>query len=155
MRDSLRALNRRLTHKGLRVWPLRWKDGRSLIYVYRPAQLDCDLRHNTADRLLRERGYCMTSPEHCLRHLMQKLHASDEFPHEIGLFLGYPPEDVDGFIVQGPRCCKCVGTWCVYGDEQSARKTFAKHQKCIDVYCAKHREGCSIEKLCVMRPHTS
>ena len=40
---SLRGLNERLTGKGLRVVPLRRREGRALIYVYRPGRLAQDL----------------------------------------------------------------------------------------------------------------
>ncbi len=43
-----------------------------------------------------------------------------QFPHEIGLFLGYPPEDVCGYIRNKGKCQKCTGHWQVYGDENFA-----------------------------------
>ena len=39
-----------------------------------------------------------------------------EFPHEIGVFLGYPAQDVRGFM-EG-RKATCRGAWHAYGDEQ-------------------------------------
>ena len=49
-------------------------------------------------------------PEQCLARLIERLKDADEFPHEIGLFLGYPPEDVEGFI-QEPNGQKYTGIW--------------------------------------------
>ncbi|MEG1311256.1 MAG: DUF3793 family protein [Romboutsia sp.] len=47
--------------------------------------------------------------------LINKLH-SIEFPHEIGIFLGYPLKDVVGFMGYGSyKFCK-VRHWNVYGD---------------------------------------
>ena len=77
------------------------------------------------------------------------MQADDAFPQEVGFFLGYPPEDVCGFIEQGARNYKCVGCWKVYGDEQQARKTFAKYKKCIDAYCRRYAAGQSVEWLIV------
>ena len=37
-----------------------------------------------------------------------------EFPHEMGLFLGYPLEDVQGFITNQGRNSLCSGYWKVY-----------------------------------------
>ena len=34
---------------------------------------------------------------------------SGEFPHEVGLFLSYPPEDVKGFIDHRANDFKCAG----------------------------------------------
>ena len=45
-----------------------------------------------------------------------------EFPHEVGLFLGYPPEDVEGFIENKACSCKLTGYRKVYSDEEKAKK---------------------------------
>ena len=46
------------------------------------------------------------------------------FPHELGLLLGYPVEDVVGFIKNEGRNYLYSGYWKVYGDVTTARKTF-------------------------------
>ena len=38
-----------------------------------------------------------------------------DFPHEIGVFLGYPLEDVVGFIRHRGKCFTCCGCWKSYG----------------------------------------
>ena len=70
-----------------------------------------------------------------------------DFPHEIGLFLSYPPEDVKGFLEHRP--CKCVGCWKVYENEEAAKKTFAKYKACTRVYCRQLASGIDIERLTV------
>lgn len=149
MRNTLRSLNRLLGKKGLRILPLRFKKNQALIYVYRPARLSSDLKQDTACRLLKERGYGMESPEHCVMELIKRLDESREFPHEIGLFLGYPPEDVRGFIEHGAEGCKCTGYWKVYGDARAAQELFTKYKRCTDIYCAQHARGRSLEQLTV------
>ncbi|MBR0050680.1 MAG: DUF3793 family protein, partial [Firmicutes bacterium] len=79
----------------------------------------------------------------------EKAAGQQTFPHEIGLFLGYPPGDVNGFIQEGPRCAKCTGYWQVYGDEEKALKTFERYRKCTDAYCAQVSCGRSLERLTV------
>ena len=149
MKECVRCWNRMLTKKGLRVLPLRFQNGRALIYVYRPAKLTADLQHNIAEQLLLERGYSIETSERCIVHLIRRLCEYDEFPHEIGLFLGYPPEDVHGFIENRADGFKCVGCWKVYGDADAAQKTFAKFKKCTDVYRDQFAKGRSIERLTV------
>ncbi len=145
---SLRAFNRRLIRKGLRILPLRYKDGLGLIYVYRPEKLARDLKSDVAGRILKKYGYNGCRDAACLRRLMERLHNQEEFPHEIGLFLGYPPEDVDSFIHK--RCPhKCVGCWKVYHNEEAARVLFARYKKCFALYDKLWREGRSIERLTV------
>jgi len=146
--DYIRSLNRRLVRKGLRVLPLRYRDGVGLVYVYRPKKLCQDLKHETACRLLRDRGYSCDNPNRCICQLRQRIAQSEEFPHEVGLFLGYPPEDVDGFIHRKDQA-KCCGCWKVYGDEESARRTFARYRKCTDAYLSQLEKGSNLERLAV------
>lgn len=149
LKEYIRGLNGALVKKGLRVLPLRAADGKALIYIYRPCRLANDLKQNTAAQLLSRHDYDSCSPERCIIKLMARLKKSEEFPHEIGLFLGYPAEDVQGFIDNKAACCKCVGAWKVYGDEKAAQKTFAKYRKCTEIYCKKYADGATIERLAV------
>ncbi|MCM1284047.1 MAG: DUF3793 family protein [Muribaculaceae bacterium] len=149
MRGSVRHWNRMLVGKGLRVLPLKFGDNRALVYVYRVSSLSRDLKDNAVCRLLKERGYETEVPERCIVQLIRKLEGCREFPHEIGLFLGYPPEDVCGFIENKAKACKLAGCWKVYGNEEKARITFAKYKKCTDVYTAQFARDRSIDRLTV------
>ena len=149
MRLAVRSWNKTLSPKGLRVLPLRYNGRTALIYIYRPAMLSIDLKNETARRLLAECGYVSETPEGCIVQLMRRFAECDKFPHEIGLFLGYPPEDVCGFIANKACGYKCAGSWKVYGDEETAKKTFAKIEKCTRCYCRQHAKGTGIERLAV------
>lgn len=149
MRNVLRRWNEVLTRKGLRVLPLRYRNGRALIYVYRPNRLSCDLENQSACRLLHQCGYGQQTPERCLAQLARRIRGSNVIPHEVGVFLGYPPEDVKGFIENQAGGCKCVGCWKVYGDEASARKIFAMYKKCTEIYCAQYEKGQTVDRLAV------
>lgn len=149
MKKCIRCWNMQLTKKGLRVLPLRFNNDRALIYVYRPAQLKKDLWNNAAEEILLERGYTMKTSEHCIVHLRKRLSECEEFPHEVGLFLGYPPEDVRGFIENKADSCKYTGCWKVYGNVELALRTFEKFKKCTDMYCSRFANGSTIEQLAV------
>lgn len=43
---------------------------------------------------------------------------SEEFPHEIGVFLGYPLKDVLGFMGYGKKELVEIRNWKIYGDKQ-------------------------------------
>ena len=81
--------------------------------------------------------------------LARRFRESGEFPHEVGLFLSYPPEDVKGFIDHRANNFKCAGLWKVYGDEEKARSLFAKYKKCTEIYCALWQNGSKLEQLAV------
>ena len=147
LRAAMRYWNRRLGSRGLRVLPLRYRHGRALIYVYRPRHLARDLQREEALRLLRARGYHTETGDRCLVDLIRRLSEGTEFPHEIGLFLSYPPEDVCGFIENRAGGYKTVGCWKVYGDEQAARQTFEQYDRCTALFQAQWAGGRSIERL--------
>lgn len=147
--QELRALNRLLARKGLCALPLRYAGGKALIYLFRRSRLQCDLSDPAARALLEERGYSCESPEKCIAQLIGRLKEYEEFPHEIGLFLGYPLEDVRGFIENSGCNCKCVGCWKVYSDEKACQKLFEQYRLCTEIYLRNLSEGKSIDQLTV------
>lgn len=148
LNSFVRDMNHRLMGKGLRVLPLKCKNGSCLIYVYRPERLERDLKCRSAEEMLMNCGYCCKNANCCIRELIARLAQTDDFPHEIGLFLSYPPEDVDGFIHRRGEA-RCSGYWKVYGDVEAAQRTFARYRKCSRVYMRLWNQGCSIEQLTV------
>lgn len=146
---SVRSLNMRLGCKGLRIVPLRFSEKKALIYAYRPGKLSADLACSDAETLLKSCGYCPGSCEHCVGKLCRKLRQEPDFPHEIGLFLGYPVEDVRGFMEQGPENCKATGCWRVYGDEEAAKKKFDQYKKCSRIYRERWAQGSDLDRLTV------
>lgn len=149
MCEAICKWNRKLRSKGIRILPLRYKDGVALIYFYRPSMLSKDMKNKDACRMLSELGYDLSSCERRIAQLIERLSEDSEFPHEIGLFLGYPPEDVSGFIENRACGCKCVGCWKVYGDREKAEKTFSRFKKCTQIYWDQWINGKSIERLTV------
>ena len=69
-------------------------------------------------------GYDSTEPEKAIEKLKMRLNETTEFPHEIGLFLGYPVGDVVGFIKNKGKNFKCCGCWKVYCDQCEAERRF-------------------------------
>ena len=115
--------------------------------MYRPGRLKRDLSDRTAERILSERDYPVKQTEKCIVELVRRLNSEEAFPHEIGLFLGYPPEDVDAFIKNGAVGEKCIGMWKVYGDVETAKCKFAQYKKCTRLYCEAFQKYHSFDRL--------
>lgn len=147
--EEIRAFNRRYLSRGLCLLPLRFTEGKALLYLYRPAALRRDLRAQTAKALLADAGYPCGSCGGCVARLVRRMREGAEFPHEVGLFLSYPPEDVLGFILNKACNHKCVGCWKVYSDEQAAKCIFRRYKKCSKIYSQQWEQGKSIEQLTV------
>lgn len=146
---ELRTFNKALSHKGICAVPVKFTDKKALIYIFRPAYLKRDLSDASAHAILEDAGYVPSTMGGAIAQLIKRLAAYDEFPHEIGLFLGYPPEDVRGFIDNKGCGGKCCGCWKVYGDADAAQKCFNRYKKCTCIYSEQFAKGVSIEKLTV------
>lgn len=146
---ELNDINGKLNARGVYVEALLWRSETVLIYVYRKTFLERDLRQQGAKRLLVTYGYQDCDVESCLIRLKERLSGYDCFPHEIGLFLGYPLEDVVGFILHKGRDCKLCGLWKVYGNVSETGKLFEKLKKCSDIYKRVFQEGRSITQMTV------
>ena len=133
--------------KGVKAALLSYRGGRALIYLYRPAYLERDIRRTEAAKILSPCGYDCADSQACVERLQSRIAQTEDFPHEIGLFLSYPPEDVRGFIDHRDTGCKLVGFWRVYGDEEYARKTFDRYRKCTRIYSDLWQKGRSLDQL--------
>ena len=78
--------------------------------------------------------------DECLERLSERTKC-DDFPHEIGIFLGYPAEDVRGFVENGGCNYKLCGCWKVYGSVESARRKFAAYDRCREYLCGRLEQG--------------
>jgi hypothetical protein len=112
--------------RGISVLPLRENPGGCLALLFRRRLLCRKALTGIPARFLASIGYPVRSgPEGCLRILQTRFREPGKFPHEIGIFLGYPPEDVIGFRSGKPSPYACCGYWKVYHRPERAERTFA------------------------------
>jgi hypothetical protein len=133
--DQLAQCRKMLNPKGVSIRLIKTTDTKALIYVYRRDRVQDDLRKDNVLNFLSDYGYETDQVDHCIERLISRMSVQTDFPHEIGLFLSYPLDDVKGFIEHKGQNCRCVGCWKVYCNECEARKTFARFDKCKNVYC--------------------
>lgn len=144
--DRVNAL---LHPKGVLLTVLRSRPGWALLYVYREQALADTLAQPDVQDFLAENGYTAFTPDAALTVLRTRLVEQDSFPHEIGVFLGYPLADVIGFIVNAGQNCLCTGCWKAYTNECEAMRTFARFKKCKDVYTRLFEQGFPLSRLTV------
>lgn len=134
---------------GIHFEILHTSDRASLLFIYRPALLRQQLSLPLARTLLDRTGYPPEGDlDALIAHLRQRLCAQDgSFPHEIGLFLGYPAEDVEGFQLHQGAACKLCGQWKVYSDVERAKTLFHRYSSCRDALCRRISQGCTITQL--------
>lgn len=147
--SDIREMNRILSPKGIIAIPVLFQKGRILLYIFRPSLLKQDFNSRAVTDFLEAEGYSCTSVYRCVAQLCQRVRSSSAFPHEIGLFLGYPLEDVKGFIRNHAANYKYSGYWKVYGDETKARSSFQAYRKCSEKYTSCYRAGMHLKDLAV------
>ena len=139
-----RQFNRKALSKGLKMRVMRKHGGRALVLLYNERQLARRLSLPEVRKILGSRGY--RSAAGTAQHL-DRLCARMErrrFPHEIGVFLGYPAEDVEGFITNKGENYKLCGCWKVYGNAEKARRTFESYDRCRELLCGRLNAGADI-----------
>lgn len=151
LRQKVCQWNERLSPLGLEVQILleRPDSGSVIVYVYRRSHLEQLLADHAYQEFLRDAGYTGTDLDGFLAQLSQRLETQREFPHEIGIFLGYPLRDVIGFIKNRGLNFTCCGFWKSYGDPAEMQVCFDCYRKCIQTYVAMFEQGIPIEQLAV------
>ncbi len=142
---QIAVMNRRYETKGIRFMLLGYnRANHPLIYVFRMNDLKKDLADEKVLTILESCGYDTECVGKCLTHLIERL-KSVQFPHEIGCFLGYPAEDVIGFINQDT--CKYSGVWKVYGNVEQAKSMFEIYEAYTKDYMNRFMAGEPLENL--------
>lgn len=145
---EIARFNRSPLAKNVRIRILCECRKKALLLVYRPAKLQSELHQPAHRALLSQFGYPSgASLEELLTELAKRIQQGTEFPHEIGLFLGYPIEDVVGFIRCKGENFKFSGYWKVYGDEQKAKRLFASFTDCRNRFCEQISRGKTIFQI--------
>lgn len=95
-----------------------------ILLIYDYYQLKNCLVNPENNRFLKMIGYHkMDNIDDVLRELKRR-YAIYNFPHELGIFLGYPINDVKDFIDNPKKKCLLCGYWKVYSDKENAKRIF-------------------------------
>lgn len=128
-------------------------DGKCLVLFYRPEELEAYLRGPEISSLIREYGYSSRNLSKTLRRLTLRVRECMKngmgFPHEIGAFLGYPVNDVRGFIQNEGKGCLMTGYWKVYENLAGAKMIFNKYDRAKDSAVNEFLTGKTIREIAV------
>lgn len=114
---------------------------RALLYVYHKPILEMWLSDERVSNFLKEYGYDAEFTTDEKLDILEKHILCGNFPHEIGIFLGYPVDDVLGFIENDGANYLFCGFWKVYSDPKGARRKFDNYVYCRDFLCNNINHG--------------
>ncbi|MCC8167612.1 MAG: DUF3793 family protein [Planctomycetes bacterium] len=120
---------RRLSrHFGLSLLPLRNRSGGLMVFAYNRGLLSRVLAEPASRTLLRGAGFSDPGRLDSVLAELRGRFDGEAFPHEIGVLLGYPADDVARFIHDGGKGATITGDWRAYGDEVTARRAFERNR---------------------------
>lgn len=107
-----------LLNTGISYFVLLRKSDRTTLLLYNKEKLRDYLSRSEISEFMHNAGYNDSSMSRLLYEFKLRYEAymegEGEFPHEMGILLGYPIEDVEGFIVNEGKNSLCTGYWKVY-----------------------------------------
>lgn len=119
-----------------------------LLYLYRRDLLQSVLDRKPVAAILGKCGYRdPTSVPASLTHLQTRI-ATASFPHEIGIFLGYPLKDVLAFMGHIRLPFACQGPWKIYGKPEQSLELADRYRRCR-CRMARHLERCADPEACL------
>ena len=117
--------------------PLYADAEKEVLFLYRYEQLERHLKNREVREFLRSCGYESFEVASVLVRLRRRyqLYAgiSKEFPHELGVLLGYPVGDVQGFIDNRGENSLTSRYWKVYQNPKEAEKIFKRDYVRTDI----------------------
>ena len=124
---------------------------RQLVMVYRAKELEEHLRSKEVSDYLREFGYRRDDFISNLIRLHQRMNGfynkMKEFPHEVGVFLGYPICDIKGFLENKGERYLHSGYWKIYGNLEETRKKFLSYDEAREIAIDEFLSGRELESI--------
>jgi hypothetical protein len=109
-----------LRRSGLRVRQMAQRDNAVLLLIYHEENLAELLARKNVATFLGKAGYADPSDLGTTLTQLQGRMGGDGFPHEIGVFLGYPLKDVAGFMGLAPLPVTGQGLWKIFGPPEKS-----------------------------------
>lgn len=140
-----------LQQTNLSGYRLVYDRNRVVFLVFNRAMLEEYLEDAGVNHFLTEYGYEQKSFGYAMHTFQQRyeeyIKNRDVFPHEIGVFLGYPLCDVRGFIDKQGEEFLATGYWKVYGDVKNTKRLFQRFDIVKDEMICKVFEGHSVREI--------
>ncbi len=145
-RDTAHALKSLIDATGLKIRCLSPYTQLQVWFLFNENALKMQLKDQENRRFIAPLGYCDDmSLEEMLMHLCRRFrdykNGKMGFPHELGVFLGYPLCDVKGFIDNQGKNYLYSGYWKVYDNEKETRLLFRRYENVRNYALSLVRQG--------------
>jgi hypothetical protein len=132
-REDFMSMHEMVKHSQFSRYLLFETEEKIAVLLFHRDSLESYLEKQQVREMLTQAGYVNLSlgcvlKEFSIRY-REYMETKNDFPHEMGLLLGYPTEDVEGFITHHGDDCLCVGYWKVYANKERKLKLFEGFEK--------------------------
>jgi hypothetical protein len=114
----------------LGAWELVDRGGSLMLLFYHKERLELHLSRRDISALLLRAGYCAPFTTGVVLRQLAERSRTGQFPHEIGLLLGYPPKDVAAFMGWIRLPFTCQGPWKIYGNPTDSLRLAERFRHC-------------------------
>lgn len=130
---DMNSMKKILKRTGISYFVIAVIQGRAAVLLFDREKLESYIQEEKVWQMFQRLGYRECELGRILyvfrlryeRYLIEKR----EFPHEMGLLLGYPVEDVEGYICFGGKNCLYTGYWKVYEKATEKKKLFHEFEQ--------------------------
>lgn len=127
-KEDLEEILKEIANTSIEYLILDRVKGRCIVFFYREAALKKHIAREEIGQFLNRYGYTGNNLKVYLERLKTRVayfyEKDHSFPHEVGAFLGYPIEDVEGFIRNQGKNFLLSGYWKVYGNLIEKKQLF-------------------------------
>lgn len=140
-----------LKRAGISYFVVAVTNGKVAVLLFDRQRLESYLRKEEVWKIFQDMGYQNYAMGKVLYSFRQRYEGyllwNQEFPHEMGLLLGYPIEDVKGFILNEGENCLYTGYWKVYEDLPEKMIVFRQFEKARDMLIGLLSNGITIAEV--------
>lgn len=149
--ENEKTLRTIMHQSGLSFYRLIQTDEKMTFLLFHRADLQTYLQKKETQQFLKEEGYENLEFGNILRRFQERyqqfMQGNSSFPHEMGLLLGYPIEDVQGFVEHDGENYLYSGYWKVYADVEKKIELFQEYENAKEYVIQKLAEGVEMKKF--------
>jgi len=145
--DKFEAWKKSLSKYGIMAFSATISETSTAIIVLNICWVRKILAEVFVQAYLSEKGYHSSSPFDFVDELFIRMKKNEGFPHEVGVILGYPVEDVIEFENHEGHDCKYCGYWKTYSDVENAKICQCRYKTCRNMCDLLFEQGYSLSQI--------
>ncbi len=145
--DDFNDWKSKLHSRGITCFSIKLSDSSTSILVCNVCWARKILGNLIVQAYLSEKGYTCSNLFDFVSQFNMRIQNNLGFPHEIGVLLGYPVDDVIEFENHQGKNCKYCGYWKSYSDVEKAKACQCRYKNCSCMCKKWYDQGYSLVQI--------